>query len=141
MSAVPLRNNKAAGSAVRSVTVLGATGSIGDSTMDLLRAARARYRVEALTANSNVDALAKLATSPWVAPWPVAGQPDTYLLDLACARECAQADAVSFGPRDYEFTLGATEPALARRELFLPGGPPAAAWGARGLRLFSIGAH
>jgi len=37
MSAVPLRNNKAAVSAVRTVTVLGATGSIGDSTMDLLR--------------------------------------------------------------------------------------------------------
>jgi 1-deoxy-D-xylulose-5-phosphate reductoisomerase len=61
MSAVPLRNNKAAASAVRSVTVLGATGSIGDSTMDLLRGARDRYRVEALTANSNVEALAKLA--------------------------------------------------------------------------------
>jgi 1-deoxy-D-xylulose-5-phosphate reductoisomerase len=61
MSAVPLRNNKAAVSAVRSVTVLGATGSIGDSTMDLLRGARERYRVEALTANGNVAALAKLA--------------------------------------------------------------------------------
>jgi 1-deoxy-D-xylulose-5-phosphate reductoisomerase len=61
MSAVPLRNNKAAASAVRSVTVLGATGSIGDSTMDLLRGARDRYRVEALTANGNVQALAKLA--------------------------------------------------------------------------------
>ena len=48
-------------SAVRAVTVLGATGSIGDSTMDLLRAARDRYRVEALTANTNVPALAKLA--------------------------------------------------------------------------------
>src|SRR3954452_15986621 len=61
MSAVPLRNNKAAASAVRSVTVLGATGSIGDSTMDLLRASPERYQVEALTANSNVEALAKLA--------------------------------------------------------------------------------
>src|SRR6201991_2615917 len=61
MSAVPLRNNKAAVSAVRSVTVLGATGSIGDSTMDLLRGARERYRVEALTGNSNVLGLAKLA--------------------------------------------------------------------------------
>jgi len=61
MSAVPLRNNKAAASAVRAVTVLGATGSIGDSTMDLLRASRDRYRVEALTANNNVEALAKLA--------------------------------------------------------------------------------
>jgi 1-deoxy-D-xylulose-5-phosphate reductoisomerase len=61
MSAVPLRNNKAVGSAVRAVTVLGATGSIGDSTMDLLRASPERYRVEALTANTNVEALAKLA--------------------------------------------------------------------------------
>jgi 1-deoxy-D-xylulose-5-phosphate reductoisomerase len=61
MSAVPLRNNKAAAATARSVTVLGATGSIGDSTMDLLRGARDRYRVEALTANSNVEALAKLA--------------------------------------------------------------------------------
>src|SRR5258707_13704811 len=61
MSAVPLRNNKAAASGVRTVSVLGATGSIGDSTMDLLRGARERYQVEALTANSNVEALAKLA--------------------------------------------------------------------------------
>jgi 1-deoxy-D-xylulose-5-phosphate reductoisomerase len=61
MSAVPLRNNKATASAVRTVTVLGATGSIGDSTMDLLRASRDRYRVEALTANTNVQGLAKLA--------------------------------------------------------------------------------
>ncbi len=56
-----MRNNKAAASAVRAVTVLGATGSIGDSTMDLLRASPDRYRVEALTANNNVEALAKLA--------------------------------------------------------------------------------
>ncbi|HLI98616.1 MAG TPA: 1-deoxy-D-xylulose-5-phosphate reductoisomerase [Bradyrhizobium sp.] len=61
MSAVPLRNNKAAVRDVRSVTVLGATGSIGDSTMDLLRASRDRYQVEALTARGNVPALAKLA--------------------------------------------------------------------------------
>src|SRR6202023_4288338 len=61
MSAFPLRNSKAPASAVRAVTVLGATGSIGDSTMDLLRASRDRYRVEALTANTNVQGLAKLA--------------------------------------------------------------------------------
>src|SRR5258705_13251082 len=61
MSAVPLRNNKAAVSAVRTVTVLGATGSIGDSTMDLLRAPRDRYQVEALTANPNVQGLGKMA--------------------------------------------------------------------------------
>ncbi|MBN9586295.1 MAG: 1-deoxy-D-xylulose-5-phosphate reductoisomerase [Afipia sp. 62-7] len=61
MSAVPLRNNKAAASAVRSVSVLGATGSIGDSTMDLLRAQPERYQVESLTANGNVEGLVKLA--------------------------------------------------------------------------------
>ena len=61
MSAVPLRSNKTAVAGIRSVTVLGATGSIGDSTMDLLRGAPGRYRVEALTANTNVEALAKLA--------------------------------------------------------------------------------
>ena len=61
MSAVPLRNNKAAASAVRTVSVLGATGSIGDSTMDLIRSAPERYQVESLTAHSNVAALAKLA--------------------------------------------------------------------------------
>src|SRR5438093_573207 len=61
MSAVPLHNNKPVAAAARTVTVLGATGSIGDSTMDLLRSARDRYEVEALTANSNVEALPKLA--------------------------------------------------------------------------------
>src|SRR5579871_3326952 len=61
MNPVPLRNNRPAAANVRSVTVLGATGSIGDSTMDLLRGARDRYRVEAVTGNSNVQGLAKLA--------------------------------------------------------------------------------
>jgi len=45
----------------RVVTVLGATGSIGDSTMDLVRLGGERYRVEAITAHQNVEALAKLA--------------------------------------------------------------------------------
>src|SRR5687768_2215281 len=61
MSAVPLKNDKPVEAGVRTVTVLGATGSIGDSTMDLLRGAPGRYRIEALTANSNVEGLAKLA--------------------------------------------------------------------------------
>jgi 1-deoxy-D-xylulose-5-phosphate reductoisomerase len=45
----------------RSVTILGATGSIGRSTLDLIGRAPERYRVEALTAQHNVDALAALA--------------------------------------------------------------------------------
>jgi 1-deoxy-D-xylulose-5-phosphate reductoisomerase len=46
---------------VRSLTILGATGSIGSSTLDLIRRNPARYRVEAVSARRNVPALAKLA--------------------------------------------------------------------------------
>jgi 1-deoxy-D-xylulose-5-phosphate reductoisomerase len=48
-------------SAPAAVTILGATGSIGTSTIDLISRNRARYRVEAVTAGSNAEALAKLA--------------------------------------------------------------------------------
>jgi 1-deoxy-D-xylulose-5-phosphate reductoisomerase len=61
MSAVPLRKLNGKPAAARVVSVLGATGSIGDSTMDLIRRGGDRYRVEAITANSNVQAMAKLA--------------------------------------------------------------------------------
>lgn len=44
-----------------SVTLLGATGSIGTSTADLLRQEKGRYRVEAVTANRNAVPLAALA--------------------------------------------------------------------------------
>ncbi len=39
------------------ITILGATGSIGVSTLDVLRRNADRYRVEALTANRDVDGL------------------------------------------------------------------------------------
>jgi 1-deoxy-D-xylulose-5-phosphate reductoisomerase len=45
----------------RSITILGATGSIGASTTDLLKREPGRYRVEAVTAAKNATALAKLA--------------------------------------------------------------------------------
>jgi 1-deoxy-D-xylulose-5-phosphate reductoisomerase len=43
------------------VTILGATGSVGTSTVDLIARNRSRYQVEAVTAGSNAEALAKLA--------------------------------------------------------------------------------
>ncbi|MBU6269075.1 MAG: 1-deoxy-D-xylulose-5-phosphate reductoisomerase [Sphingomonadales bacterium] len=46
---------------MRSITILGATGSIGASTLDLIRRDPGDWRVVALTANSNVDDLARLA--------------------------------------------------------------------------------
>jgi len=45
----------------RSITLLGATGSIGASTIDLIKREPGRYRVEAVTANRNAAALAALA--------------------------------------------------------------------------------
>src|ERR1700722_11544053 len=62
-SAVPLirRTERSTAPSMRSITILGATGSIGASTIDLIRRNRARFRVEALTAARNAGALAKLA--------------------------------------------------------------------------------
>ncbi len=45
----------------RSITLLGATGSIGASTLDLVRREREAWQVEALTANCSAGELAKLA--------------------------------------------------------------------------------
>ena len=45
----------------RAITILGATGSVGASTLDLIRRNRADWRVVALTANCNVADLAALA--------------------------------------------------------------------------------
>jgi 1-deoxy-D-xylulose-5-phosphate reductoisomerase len=45
----------------RSITVLGATGSIGASTLDLIRREREKWRVVALTAHGNAVELAQLA--------------------------------------------------------------------------------
>jgi hypothetical protein len=92
--------------------------------------------------------LARLASAPWLAPWPSGGehldggQTADYLLDLACARECAQADAVglSSGAEEYEFTRRLDEPALVRARLLEPGGPTTGDWGSHGLRLFTIAA-
>ena len=46
---------------MRSITLLGATGSIGASTLDLIRRAQGEWKVVALTANCQAVELAKLA--------------------------------------------------------------------------------
>jgi hypothetical protein len=89
-----------------------------------------------------VPRAAKAARSPWVAPWPPGPQepPDrdygeSYLLDLACARECAQADAVGYaGGAGYAYVTS-LDPALARAEYFSPGRTENSG---HGLRLFSL---
>jgi 1-deoxy-D-xylulose-5-phosphate reductoisomerase len=47
--------------APRSITILGSTGSIGCNTLDLIRRNAENYCVEALTANRNVEVLARQA--------------------------------------------------------------------------------
>jgi 1-deoxy-D-xylulose-5-phosphate reductoisomerase len=45
----------------KTVTILGATGSIGKSTIDLITRNRDRYQVVALTAQTDVQGLAAAA--------------------------------------------------------------------------------
>ena len=58
------RTQSSAIPAERTVTLLGATGSIGSSTIDLLKRERKQYRVEAVTAHRNASALAGIARQP-----------------------------------------------------------------------------
>jgi len=75
---------------------------------------------------------AHAARSPWAVPWHAGREyPDCYLADLACARECSQADAAGYAGLAYAFTAS-LEPALARRDFFASGDP------SHGLRLFSV---
>jgi 1-deoxy-D-xylulose-5-phosphate reductoisomerase len=66
-----------AAAAPRRVTLLGATGSIGSSTIDLLRRDPARYEVEAVTAYRNGAALARLARELGVR-FAAVSDPDAY---------------------------------------------------------------
>jgi hypothetical protein len=77
---------------------------------------------------------ATAASSPWAVPWHAGREyRGTHLLDLACARECAQADAAGYAGAGYAFTA-ALDPELARREYFATG----VGEQGHGLRLFSV---
>src|SRR5258707_12259819 len=78
MSVVPFARAEAAFRAGEmSITLLGATGSVGTSTIDLVRAQRDRFRIEAVTAQRNAAALAKLARD-LRAKFAVVADPDYY---------------------------------------------------------------
>src|SRR3972149_5851535 len=62
---------------VRSITILGATGSIGTSTIDLIKRNPERYRVEAVSARRNAGALATIAREVG-ARLAVVADPDAY---------------------------------------------------------------
>ncbi len=77
----------------RSITILGATGSIGASTLDLVRRNRDAWRVEALTAHSSAEELAALARE-FDASFAVVGD-ETCLGDLADALEGTHCEAAA----------------------------------------------
>ena len=61
----------------RGVTILGSTGSVGQSTVDLIARDPARYRVEALVAGSSVELLAEQACR-LRAKFAVVADPECY---------------------------------------------------------------
>ena len=62
----------------KSVSVFGVTGSIGTSTVDILKSHADKYSVDAVTAHRNVEALAQIARD-LSAKFAVIGDPDLYV--------------------------------------------------------------
>ena len=83
---------------MRSVTILGATGSVGTSTLDLVERAPDRFRVKALTANCDVTRLADAAIRTRAELAVVADEAASAVADSA-AVEGAGAGAVRGQPR------------------------------------------
>lgn len=83
----------------RRVSILGATGSVGRSTMELIAEAPERFQVEALTAYSNVEGLAELVRR-FGARFAAIGDPGRYD-DLKRALE-GTGCAVAAGPAALE---------------------------------------
>ena len=96
----------------RSITLLGATGSIGASTIDLIKRERSRYRVEAVTANGKATELAALARELG-ARFAAVGDPAAYReLKSALAgtgiQAAAGADAlIEAAERPAQWVIGA----------------------------------
>ena len=96
----------------RTVTLLGATGSIGASTIDLLKRERARFRVEAVSANTNAVALAALARELG-ARFAAVGDPAAYddlrnaLSGTGIAAGAGESGLVEAAERPAEWVIGA----------------------------------
>lgn len=94
----------------RSISIFGATGSVGLSTLDLVRQHRSAFRVVALTANGNAEALAALARE-FDAEVAVVAEPDAYPALKAALAGCgieaaAGPDAlIEAAKRDVDWTM------------------------------------
>ncbi|MEM1131386.1 MAG: 1-deoxy-D-xylulose-5-phosphate reductoisomerase [Pseudomonadota bacterium] len=99
-------------SSARTISIFGATGSVGTSTLDLVRSNRDAYRVEVLTAHSDVDQLAALAKEFGAELAVVADE--SKLNDLQSALASSQVETaagegalVAAADRDVDWTMAA----------------------------------
>jgi 1-deoxy-D-xylulose-5-phosphate reductoisomerase len=107
----------------RTVTVLGATGSVGLSTLDLIGRNRQAFEVVALTANRNASELARLAIEHR-ARLAVVADADSYGELKACLAgtgiEAAAGEAalVEAAARDVDWTMAAIVGAAGLKPTF-----------------------
>jgi len=92
--------------AERTITLLGATGSIGSSTVDLLKRQPGRYRVVALTAHRNAVVLAKLARELG-ASFAAIADPAGY----SELKECLSGSGIEAGAGEVAVIEAASRPA------------------------------
>ncbi|MEJ2626603.1 MAG: 1-deoxy-D-xylulose-5-phosphate reductoisomerase [Pseudolabrys sp.] len=102
---------------LRSVTILGATGSIGTSTVDLIKRNPDRYRVEAVTAGRNAGPLAEIARAVGARLAVVADEAAYSDLKAALAGSGIEAAAgetalVDAATRDADWVMGAISGAI-----------------------------
>jgi 1-deoxy-D-xylulose-5-phosphate reductoisomerase len=96
----------------RTVTLLGATGSIGASTVDLIKREPERYRVEAVSANTNAAALAALARELG-ARFAAVGDPAAYgelkdaLSGTGIEAGAGESSLIEAAQRPAEWVIGA----------------------------------
>lgn len=87
----------------RSLTILGATGSVGKSTLDLVRERPDRFKIKGLTAHTNFESLARLALE--FRPDCVVIADETYYKQL---KDCLSGtDIVVHAGEDALFALAA----------------------------------
>jgi len=101
-----LKQRKAKAAATRSVSILGATGSIGTSTIDLLLREPDRYKVEAITAQRNVEALAKAAIA-LKAKFAAVAEPDK----LSALKDALAGTGIAAGAGESAVIEAAARPA------------------------------
>ncbi|HEY7663276.1 MAG TPA: 1-deoxy-D-xylulose-5-phosphate reductoisomerase [Xanthobacteraceae bacterium] len=106
------RDRSAPAPDTRTVTLLGATGSIGASTIDLLKRQRSRFRVEAVSANRSAAALAALARE-LDARYAAVADPSAYvelkgeLFGTGIAAGAGESGLLEAAERPAEWVIGA----------------------------------